>query len=144
VPALLRLWLAGSVHGPLVLLARLGETLDQVVQRGERPFCLRAPFTCITAGDGAWICGSGMTCWRRLWDWQAVRTWDALHYTLLVQLEQGIPGQRPHSSERVCSHRPEPDGSAQIRHQTAHPDRARRAAPGRSAGRRQPPRPARL
>jgi hypothetical protein len=49
-----------------------------------------------------------MTCWRRLWDWQAVRTWDALHYTLLVQLEQGIPGQRPHSSERGALTGPNP------------------------------------
>jgi transposase len=28
-------------------------------------------------------CGSGMTCWRRLRDWQEAGVWDALHRTLL-------------------------------------------------------------
>ncbi len=28
-------------------------------------------------------CGSGMTCWRRLRDWQQAGVWDALHRTLL-------------------------------------------------------------
>ena len=31
-------------------------------------------------------CGSGMTCWRRLRDWQAAGVWDRLHRTLLDQL----------------------------------------------------------
>lgn len=31
-------------------------------------------------------CGSGMTCWRRLRDWQAAGVWDALHRALLDQL----------------------------------------------------------
>lgn len=31
-------------------------------------------------------CGSGMTCWRRLRDWQAAGVWDALHRTLLDRL----------------------------------------------------------
>jgi len=31
-------------------------------------------------------CGSGMTCWRRLRDWQAAGVWDALHQRLLTQL----------------------------------------------------------
>jgi len=31
-------------------------------------------------------CGSGVTCWRRLRDWQAVGVWDALHRTLLDRL----------------------------------------------------------
>ena len=31
-------------------------------------------------------CGSGVTCWRRLRDWQAAGVWDALHRALLDQL----------------------------------------------------------
>jgi transposase len=36
-------------------------------------------------------CGSGVTCWRRLRDWQAAGVWDALHRTLLDRL--GEAGQ---------------------------------------------------
>src|SRR5215204_6239283 len=28
-------------------------------------------------------CGSGMTCWRRLRDWQNAGTWDLMHFALL-------------------------------------------------------------
>ncbi len=31
-------------------------------------------------------CGSGVTCWRRLRDWQAAGVWDRLHQTLLDRL----------------------------------------------------------
>ena len=31
-------------------------------------------------------CGSGVTCWRRLRDWQPVGVWDRLHRTLLDRL----------------------------------------------------------
>lgn len=31
-------------------------------------------------------CGSGVTCWRRLRDWQAAGVWAALHRTLLDRL----------------------------------------------------------
>lgn len=31
-------------------------------------------------------CGSGMTCWRRLRDWQEAGVWDALHRTMLDRL----------------------------------------------------------
>ncbi|MGH6763990.1 MAG: IS5 family transposase [Phyllobacterium sp.] len=31
-------------------------------------------------------CGSGMTCWRRLRDWQAAGVWEALHHALLDRL----------------------------------------------------------
>lgn len=31
-------------------------------------------------------CGSGVTCWRRLRDWQAAGLWDRLHRTLLDRL----------------------------------------------------------
>ena len=31
-------------------------------------------------------CGSGMSCWRRLRDWQAAGVWDRLHEILLAKL----------------------------------------------------------
>ncbi|WP_415873211.1 transposase [Burkholderia ubonensis] len=31
-------------------------------------------------------CGSGVTCWRRLRDWQAAGVWDRLHELLLTKL----------------------------------------------------------
>ena len=31
-------------------------------------------------------CGSGVTCWRRLRDWQEARVWERLHQALLDQL----------------------------------------------------------
>jgi transposase len=34
-------------------------------------------------------CGSGMTCWRRLRDWQAVGVWDRLHRELMHSLPDG-------------------------------------------------------
>jgi transposase len=33
-------------------------------------------------------CGSGMTCWRRLRDWQAAGVWQRLHEVLLAQLQE--------------------------------------------------------
>jgi len=32
--------------------------------------------------------GSGMTCWRRLRDWQACGIWDRLHVALLARLRE--------------------------------------------------------
>lgn len=32
--------------------------------------------------------GSGMTCWRRLCDWQAAGVWEKLHLTLLQRLRE--------------------------------------------------------
>ncbi len=34
-------------------------------------------------------CGSGMTCWRRLRDWQQAGVWQQLHQVLLERLAQG-------------------------------------------------------
>src|ERR687887_1793171 len=31
-------------------------------------------------------CGSGVTCWRRLRDWQQAGVWEALHEVLLARL----------------------------------------------------------
>ena len=33
-------------------------------------------------------CGSGMTCWRRLKEWQEAGVWDTLHRVLLERLHQ--------------------------------------------------------
>ena len=33
-------------------------------------------------------CGSGMTCWRRLRDWQKAGVWDKIHQILLAKLRQ--------------------------------------------------------
>jgi transposase len=33
-------------------------------------------------------CGSGMTCWRRLCDWQRKGVWDRVHTVLLGKLRQ--------------------------------------------------------
>jgi transposase len=33
-------------------------------------------------------CGSGMTCWRRLHEWQAAGVWERLHGLLLDRLQQ--------------------------------------------------------
>ena len=33
-------------------------------------------------------CGSGMTCWRRLRDWQKAGVWDNIHQTLLNKLRK--------------------------------------------------------
>ena len=33
-------------------------------------------------------CGSGMTCWRRLRDWQQAGVWDKLHHKLLEKLHR--------------------------------------------------------
>ncbi len=33
-------------------------------------------------------CGSGMTCWRRLRDWQKAGVWDKIHKVLLSRLRQ--------------------------------------------------------
>lgn len=33
-------------------------------------------------------CGSGMTCWRRLRDWQEAGVWDRIHRLLLAKLNR--------------------------------------------------------
>lgn len=33
-------------------------------------------------------CGSGMTCWRRLRDWQQAGTWERIHRVLLNELRR--------------------------------------------------------
>jgi transposase len=72
-------------------------------------------------------CGSGMTCWRRLRDWQRADVWRGLHHTLLQQLHDAgqIDWERASlDSARVPapggrSDRQGSDQSWQARHQTA-------------------------
>ncbi len=33
-------------------------------------------------------CGSGMTCWRRLYEWQEAGVWEKLHQVLLDRLQE--------------------------------------------------------
>ena len=33
-------------------------------------------------------CGSGMTCWRRLHEWQEASVWQAIHAVLLARLNE--------------------------------------------------------
>lgn len=68
-------------------------------------------------------CGSGMTCWRRLRDWQAAGVWDRLHRAVLDELghvdqidweracldSASVPakkgGQRPAQTRRTAANR---------------------------------------
>lgn len=43
------------------------------------------PWECLPQEMG---CGSGMTCWRRMRDWQAAGVWDQLHELLLAELRE--------------------------------------------------------
>ena len=65
---------------------------------GRKPICDRAALTGILfvlkTGIG-WEdlppemgCGSGMTCWRRLRDWQEAGVWDKIHELLLSKLRK--------------------------------------------------------
>ena len=65
---------------------------------GRKPVCDRAALTGILfvlkTGIG-WEylpkemgCGSGMTCWRRLRDWQKAGVWDKIHRILLNKLRK--------------------------------------------------------
>ena len=61
-------------------------------------------------------CGSGMTCWRRLRDWQAVGMWDRLHRALLDEL--GAAGAIDWERACVASARIPAKEGAQRRDQT--------------------------
>jgi len=64
--------------------------------------------------------GSGMTCWRRLRDWQAAGVWDRLHTLLLAELQ---------AADRIDWSRAVAD-SSHVRAKRGI--RARRSAPARS------------
>ena len=69
--------------------------------------------------------GSGMSCWRRLRDWQTTRVWHRLHLALLAELR----GADKLDFSRACmdgacvpspgglAHRTQPHGQGQTRQQ---------------------------
>lgn len=70
-------------------------------------------------------CGSGMTCWRRLRDWQAAGVWQQLHEVLLAKLQSA--GQIDWSRAVVDS------ASVRALKGGAKPGRTPRTKPGRAA-----------
>ena len=69
-------------------------------------------------------CGSGMTCWRRLRDWQAAGVWERLHQTLLDRL--GEAGQIDWSRVSLDS------ASIPAKRGASSPERIRRIAANRA------------
>lgn len=68
--------------------------------------------------------GSGMTCWRRLRDWNEAGVWDRLHQVLLTELHQA--GKLDWSRAVI-------DGShRQARRGGPNQDRARSTVPDRA------------
>jgi transposase len=74
-------------------------------------------------------CGSGMTCWRRLHDWQDAGIWDLMHFALLDWLARDDQIDRSRAVIDSCSVRavcggtktgPNPTDRAQARQQTSH------------------------
>jgi transposase len=73
-------------------------------------------------------CGSGVTCWRRLRDWQAAGVWHRLHQTLLDRLggadridwEPRLSGQRQHPGKKgvIRWDRTPPIAASQARYAT--------------------------
>jgi transposase len=76
-------------------------------------------------------CGSGVTCWRRLREWQQAGVWTRFHGTLLDRLGRAdrLDWSRANLDSRLVaakrgpSHRPEPDGSRAARLETARAQR---------------------
>jgi transposase len=50
-------------------------------------------------------CGSGMTCWRRVRDWQQAGVWDLIHFALLDWLARSdqIDWSRAVSTRRASA-----------------------------------------
>jgi transposase len=69
-------------------------------------------------------CGSGMTCWRRLRDWQEAGVWDRLHQELLDRL--GDTGQIDWSRASLDS------ASIPAKRGASSPDRIRRIGANRA------------
>jgi transposase len=91
---------------------------------------------------------SGMTCWRRLRDWQAAGVWDQLHALLLAQLRAAgrldlARAVADGSHVRALKGGQQPDrarSTAAGRLQASRPDRRDRHPAGRAPDRRQPSR----
>ncbi len=82
-------------------------------------------------------CGSGMTCWRRLRDWQAAGVWDKIHRMLLNELRRA--GQIDWSRAAVDSASVRAVGGAKKRGRTprtaARKARSTMSSPTRKASR---------
>ena len=65
-------------------------------------FVLRTgiPWRMLPKGLG---CGSGMTCWRRLRDWQQDGIWDLIHFALLDWLSRDGQIDWSHAVVDSCS-----------------------------------------
>jgi transposase len=55
-------------------------------------------------------CGSGMTCWRRLRDWQRAGVWDRLHQVLLDRLGEASGSHRLEPGQHRCLNSPRSRG----------------------------------
>ena len=93
--------------------------------------------------------GSGMTCWRRLRDWNAGGVWEQLHPAMLTRLREhdqidwsrgSIDGSSV-PSPRWPGNGAQPDGQRQARIQAAHRCRCQRHPAGDLGQRREPARP---
>ena len=62
-------------------------------------------------------CGSGMTCWRRLRDWQGAAIWDLIHFTLLDWLSRYSRIEWSKAIVDSCSMRAVFGGSGPVRTQ---------------------------
>jgi len=82
--------------------------------RGGRPWLPARPARCgilfvlRTGGQWRWLpvelgCGSGVTCWRRLRDWERAGVWRRLHGVLLARRDEA--GKRDWSRASVDSAR---------------------------------------
>ena len=86
-------------------------------------------------------CGCGMSCWRRLRDWQAAGVWGRLHRVLVershaageIDWRRASLDSAAVPAKKGLCHRPEPDGPGQGGHET----RPRHRCP-RHAARRLP------
>jgi len=83
-------------------------------------------------------CGSAITCWRRLRDWQRAGVFEQLHTQLLDQLGRDSRLDWSRASldslsvraKRGATDRPEPDRPRQARDQVPPAGRPRRHPPG--------------
>ena len=93
-------------------------------------------------------CGSGMTCWRRLRDWQEAGVWERLHRVLLDRLgeadqidwERACLDSASIPAKRGAKDRPESDGSRQTGHEAPRCFGPRRHPARGTSHRRQRPR----
>ncbi len=92
-------------------------------------------------------CGSGMTCWRRLRDWQESGVWDQLHQLLLDQLNAAdrinwsravvdsssvravLGGQKPGGTRQTAVRRGASTMSSRMRRAFPWPQRSRGPMP---------------